>query len=62
MNQIDLNQAMIDFSRIGNVQIVEILLEYGADVHAGNDWVLRYASNNGHYEVVELLESYGGKL
>jgi hypothetical protein len=35
------------------------LLDAGADVHADNDGALRWASNNGHLEVVKLLKQYG---
>ena len=41
--------------RCGYTEVVRLLLEAGADVHALNDQALREASQNGHTEVVHLL-------
>ena len=46
-------------SRNGHTEIVKLLLEAGADVHAKNDGPLRLASENGHTEVVKLLLDAG---
>jgi len=34
-------------------------VENGASIHAGDEWALRWASNNDHPEVVEYLKSLG---
>jgi hypothetical protein len=38
--------------------VVKVLLDAGADVHAWDDWALRYASWNGDLEVVKLLKQH----
>jgi hypothetical protein len=53
-NKIDLVTA----SREGCLEVVRLLLENGADVHAYDDEALRWASENGNLKVVALLESY----
>jgi ankyrin repeat protein len=45
----------------GHAEVVKLLLDAGADVHADNDWALQLASYNGHAEVVKLLKQYGAK-
>jgi ankyrin repeat protein len=35
-----------------------VLLEHGADVHADNDSALRWASGNGHTDIVKLLQEH----
>lgn len=42
--------------------MVEVLLKYGANVHAENDLALQKASENGHIEVVKVLLSYGANV
>jgi outer membrane receptor for ferric coprogen and ferric-rhodotorulic acid len=37
-------------------------LEMGADVHAQNDFALRWASRYGNYNVVKLLLKYGADV
>lgn len=37
---------------------IQKLLKAGADVHVNNDVAFRWASRNGHVEVVELLKQY----
>ncbi len=39
------------------MEIVKLLLDLGADIHARDDAALRIASNRGHLEVVKLLGS-----
>ena len=49
----------------GNVELVEILTEYGVRVDAENDFAetpLSYASENGHYEAVKLLLESGADV
>ena len=43
----------------GFKDVVELLLNEGADVHANNDYALCCAATNGHKDVVELLLNEG---
>ena len=42
----------------GYTELCKFMIEAGADVHSGADYVLRWASKNGHLEVVKLLEDW----
>ena len=42
---------------LSNVDTFKLLIEKGADIHANNDYALRYSIKNGHLEVVNLLKS-----
>lgn len=55
-NDIPLKDAgLCTAAYFGKLSIVKLLIENGADVHANNDWPLRYAVYKKHYEVVEYL-------
>jgi hypothetical protein len=41
---------------VGDIGIVNLLVEGGADIHAMNDQAIKLARENGHTEVVEYLE------
>ena len=58
MFMLDDDYALRSASGNGHPEVVRLLLEHGADVHAGDDYALRLASRNGHPEVVRLLEEY----
>jgi len=45
----------------GHADLVALLLEHGADVHADNEYALRVASDNAHADVVALLLEHGAK-
>lgn len=45
-------------SEYGHTEVVGLLLEKGADVHANDDEALRLASRNGRTEVVVVLEAW----
>ncbi|KAJ3293897.1 hypothetical protein HK104_004126 [Borealophlyctis nickersoniae] len=49
-------------TKSGHVEVVRLLLEFGADVHAGGDAALRAASPRGHHEVVRLLLENGANV
>ena len=42
-----------------NIEILEILLIAGANIHKWNDQALKWASENGHADVVKILLEYG---
>ena len=41
---------------------MKLLLDYGADVHADNDLALRWATKDGHLDVVKLLLDSGADI
>jgi len=49
-------------SEHGHLPVVQFLVEHGADVHADNDYALRWASNNGHLDVVKFLIEHGADI
>ena len=50
-------RALYLASMNGHVEIVKLLLEYGANVRACGD-ALYWARENGHAEVVKILKQY----
>ena len=44
------------------MDVVQLLLQHGADVHAADDGPLQWASANGHTAVVQLLIQHGAVL
>ena len=57
-----LNISVCNASRNGHVQVVKIVLENGADIHAREDEPLRVASEKGHTEIVKLLLQHGADI
>ena len=45
-----------------NVEIMKYLIENGADVHARDDYAIRYSAKNGHIEVVKYLIDNGADI
>ena len=43
-------------------QLIERLIQEGADVHADDDWALMWASEKGHVEVVKVLLENGADV
>jgi hypothetical protein len=41
-----------------NADVVQALLASGADVHADDDYALRWSSASGHHKVVQVLKKY----
>ena len=54
----DIDNKLTDYAEEGNILGVMLMLDLGADVHVYNDYALRFASYNGHMEVVRLLEEH----
>ena len=42
-----------------NAGVIKKLIEEGANIHAGNDNVLKWASKNGYLDVIKFLEAKG---
>lgn len=60
MNQVDaLKSAFVVAARDGHTELIELLLEAGADIHAWHDVALRCAAESGHIEAVTFLLSKG---
>ena len=57
-----MNQVLKEASKTGSVEVVKALLKCGADVHADNDYALRWASDNDHYETVKILLENGADV
>ena len=51
-----------DDSPAGHLEVVNRLLAAGANMHADNDYALRWASRKGHLEIVERLLAAGADL
>ncbi len=49
------NMSFRTASQYGQLEIVKYQLSMGADVHAEHDFAIRYASTNGHLDVVKYL-------
>lgn len=54
-----IDDYLIEVCRLGILPLVEILLENGADVQAWGNYAIRWTSDNGHLEIVELLKQNG---
>lgn len=55
-------EALRMASELGHTEIVKILVENGADVHAYNGGPLRWASRSGHLEIVKYLVEKGAHV
>ena len=58
----EMNEKFKKASETGCVEVVKALLKCGADVHAKNDYALRWASDNGHIETVKVLLENGADV
>ena len=55
----NLNEQFILAAQAGETEKVEeLLLEHGADIHADDNYALRWAAHYGHTKVVKLLISH----
>ena len=58
-----MDHALLQAAQYGrDIDIVEILLAAGADVHVFDDGALRWAAEEGHANVVKLLLEYGADV
>ena len=37
----------------GHLEVVKVLVEHGANIHADNDYAVRLATRNGHTDIYE---------
>ena len=58
----DKEKVLMGVAEYGHLEVVKLLLTAGADVHALNNYALRWAATNGHTEVVELLLAAGADV
>jgi len=58
----DIDNKLIEAACNGNIEEVKKYLDKGANIHAGNDLALRWASSNGHTETVKLLLDRGANI
>ena len=54
-----LNDPLILAAEAGNKNEVDSLLDRGADIHAGDDYALRWAAHQGHTAIVTLFLKRG---
>ncbi|KAJ7158283.1 ankyrin repeat-containing domain protein [Mycena crocata] len=59
---IDNDFPLVVASKHGHTDVVRLLLEHGAAVHAEGDGALRRASEYGHLDVVQLLIEHGAAV
>ena len=66
----DNNSSSIDYDAAlrtslmysNNTEVVKLLLDNGADIHALNDFPLRWASRYGRTDTVKLLLDHGANI
>ena len=45
----------------GRMEMVKYLVELGADIHAENEYALRWSAKHGHLEIVKYLVELGAE-
>ncbi len=58
----NLIRQLFQASRKDDLSQIKILIRKGADVHADNDFLLRWAAGNGHLEIVKYLVKHGADI
>ena len=58
----DVSQQLMDASYNGDTEFVRLLLAAGADVHADDDYALRWSTHHGDTEVVKVLLAAGADV
>ena len=62
LKNIKKNKELIWAASHGHIEVVELLLDRGANIHVNNDDALIWAARNGHIEVVKLLLDSGADI
>jgi hypothetical protein len=58
----NINKALCYGAENGHLEIVQYLVEKGADIHVDNDYALLFSAENGHLDVVKYLIEKNGDL
>jgi len=56
------NQKFIRQAQKGNLELVKIYIQLGADIHTEDDYALQLASRHGHLKVVKYLIKQGANI
>ncbi len=56
------HQALITVSKEGNLEIVQLLIEHGVNIHEKKDEAMREAAYHGQLEVIKLLVANDGDI
>jgi len=51
-------KTLMDYSREGNLRKIQYMVKQGADIHASNDFLLRWAAKNGYLKIVKYIVKY----
>ena len=57
-----LNSGLVATSKNGYLQVIKYLIEKGANIHAGDDYALKWACENGHMNVAKFLVENGANI
>ena len=57
-----LNDVFIENAMNGHIKVVKYLVSQGADIHAWNDYALRWSAEYGHLKMVKYLISQGADI
>ena len=57
-----MNDLLIESVKLGILPIIKKLIEQGANIHAEDDYAIRWAAWNGHLETVKYLVSQGANV
>jgi len=56
------NQKFIRQAQKGNLELVKIYIQLGANIHTEDDYALQLSSRNGHLKVVKYLIKQGANI
>jgi len=57
-----LNDDLLAFSELGNLQMVKMIIENSASIHTNNDYALSNAAYHGHLNIVKYLVENGADI
>jgi ankyrin repeat protein len=62
IHKFDINEAFCISAKYGYLEMVDFLLQKGANIHANNDFALRWSAANGKLSVVTHLLDHGANI